>query len=127
MDKKNRRLITWTPVLLAFAIIIGIFIGIVLQRRQQSVFDNIKSPANSKIDLIMNLINNYYVDTVNEKKLVDNAIPDILKQLDPHTTYIPKKDMKEVNEEMSGNFGGIGVQFSIQNDTVTVVDVISGE
>jgi carboxyl-terminal processing protease len=63
---------------------------------------------------------------VNEKQLVNNAIPDILKQLDPHTTYIPKKDMKEVNEEMSGNFGGIGVQFSIQNDTVTVVDVISG-
>jgi len=126
MDKKNRRLITWTPVLLAFAIIVGIFIGIVLQRRQQSVFDHIKSPANSKIDLILNLINDYYVDTVNEKKLVDNAIPDILKQLDPHTTYIPKKDMQEVNEEMSGNFGGIGVQFSIQNDTVTVVDVISG-
>lgn len=113
-------------MLLAFAIIVGIFIGSVLQRRQQAVFDNIKSPANSKIDLIMNLINDYYVDSVNEKQLVNNAIPDILKQLDPHTTYIPKKDMKEVNEEMSGNFGGIGVQFSIQNDTVTVVDVISG-
>jgi carboxyl-terminal processing protease len=126
MDKRNRRLISWTPVLLAFAIIVGIFIGSVLQRRQQAVFDNIKSPANSKIDLIMNLINDYYVDSVNEKQLVNNAIPDILKQLDPHTTYIPKKDMKEVNEEMSGNFGGIGVQFSIQNDTVTVVDVISG-
>ncbi|GET30495.1 S41 family peptidase [Prolixibacter sp. SD074] len=126
MDKRNRRLISWTLVLLAFAIIVGIFIGSVLQRRQQAVFDNIKSPANSKIDLIMNLINDYYVDSVNEKQLVNNAIPDILKQLDPHTTYIPKKDMKEVNEEMSGNFGGIGVQFSIQNDTVTVVDVISG-
>jgi carboxyl-terminal processing protease len=126
MDKKNRRLITWTPVLLAFAIIVGIFIGIVLQRRQQTAFDHIKSPGNSKIDLILNLINDYYVDSVNEKQLVNNAIPDILKQLDPHTTYIPKKDMKEVNEEMSGNFGGIGVQFSIQNDTVTVVDVISG-
>jgi len=126
MDKKNRRLITWTPVLLAFAIIVGIFIGIVLQRRQQTAFDHIKSPGNSKIDLILNLVNDYYVDSVNEKQLVNNAIPDILKQLDPHTTYIPKKDMKEVNEEMSGNFGGIGVQFSIQNDTVTVVDVISG-
>jgi carboxyl-terminal processing protease len=126
MDKKKRRLITWTPVLLAFAIIVGIFIGIVLQRRQQSAYDHLKSPANNKIDLIMSLINDYYVDSVNEKQLVNNAIPDILKQLDPHTTYIPKKDMQEVNEEMSGNFGGIGVQFSIQNDTVTVVDVISG-
>jgi carboxyl-terminal processing protease len=58
--------------------------------------------------------------------LIEKTIPQLLKNLDPHTAYIPSKDMVEVEEEMRGNFGGIGVQFSIQNDTVMVVDVISG-
>jgi carboxyl-terminal processing protease len=58
--------------------------------------------------------------------MVEDAIPEVLKHLDPHTTYIPARDMQGVSEEMSGNFGGIGVQFSIQNDTVMVIDVISG-
>jgi len=74
----------------------------------------------------MNLIEGNYVDTVDTKKLVEAAIPEILKQLDPHTVYIPAKDMQGVSEEMSGNFSGIGVQFSIQNDTIMVIDVISG-
>ena len=59
-------------------------------------------------------------------RLIEKAIPQILKNLDPHTAYIPPKEMVGVEEEMRGNFGGIGVQFSIQNDTVMVVDVISG-
>jgi len=82
--------------------------------------------SKSKLDMVINLVEGNYVDTVNSKKIVEDAIPEVLKQLDPHTMYIPAKEMVGVAEEMSGNFGGIGVQFSIQNDTVMVIDVISG-
>ena len=76
--------------------------------------------------MVFSLIEGNYVDSVNSKKMMEDAIPEVLKQLDPHTVYIPAKEMQGVAEEMSGNFGGIGVQFSIQNDTVMVIDVISG-
>jgi carboxyl-terminal processing protease len=114
------------PIFLALAIIAGVFLGAKLQSRMQ--MSTRSTPANngSKVGMIMNLIEGNYVDTVDTKKLVEAAIPEILKQLDPHTVYIPAKDMQGVSEEMSGNFSGIGVQFSIQNDTIMVIDVISG-
>jgi carboxyl-terminal processing protease len=81
---------------------------------------------NDKLGMIMALIQQNYVDTVNSKAITEEAIPEILKQLDPHTIYIPAREMQGVSEEMSGNFSGIGVQFSIQNDTIMVIDVVSG-
>ncbi len=63
---------------------------------------------------------------MNIDKLVESTIPELLKNLDPHTSYIPAEEMKEVQEEMTGKFSGIGVQFSIMEDTVRVVEVISG-
>lgn len=114
------------PVFLAVAVIAGIFLGAKLQSRLQT--SSRTNPVNStnKVGLIMNLIEENYVDTVDSKKIVEAAIPEMLKQLDPHSVYIPARDMQEVTEEMSGNFSGIGVQFSIQNDTIMVIDVISG-
>jgi len=114
------------PVFLAVALIAGIFIGAKLQSRLQLSTRTTTVNSANKVGLILNLIEGNYVDTVDSKKLVEAAIPEILKQLDPHTIYIPAKDMQEVSEEMSGNFSGIGVQFSIQNDTIMVIDVISG-
>src|SRR5690606_20158865 len=52
--------------------------------------------------------------------------PEILKNLDPHTVYIPAEDLQAANQELEGNFGGIGVQFSMQDDTVLVISVVSG-
>lgn len=126
MDKRTRRIVIWLPVLLVIAITAGVFLGIKLQTRKQALTRTMFINAANKVGMIMNLIERNYVDTVNPKKLVEQAIPEILKQLDPHTVYIPAKDMQEVSEEMSGNFSGIGVQFSIQNDTIMVIDVISG-
>ncbi len=114
------------PVFLAVALIAGIFLGARLQSRSKLSVRTMPVNSANKVGLIMNLIEGNYVDTVDSKKLVEAAIPEILKQLDPHTVYIPAKDMQEVSEEMSGNFSGIGVQFSIQNDTIMVIDVISG-
>ena len=126
MDKRTKRLVIWLPVLLVAAIAAGIFLGVKLQTNKQMVTRTLFINSANKISSILNLVEKNYVDTVDSKKIVETAIPEILKQLDPHTVYIPAKDMVEVGEEMSGNFSGIGVQFSIQNDTIMVIDVISG-
>ena len=80
----------------------------------------------SKLDYILNMINYSYVDSVDIHKIEEDAIPQILNDLDPHTVYIPAKDMQRVNEEMVGNFGGVGGQFYKYLDTVTVVKVVPG-
>ncbi len=115
----------WMPALVVLALIVGIYFGARMQRLQLGSRVAPSKSAN-KVGSILNLIEENYVDSVDSKKIIEGAIPEILKQLDPHTVYIPAKDMVEVTEEMSGNFSGIGVQFSIQNDTIMVIDVISG-
>ena len=126
MDNRTRKIMIWIPLLLAVAVIGGIYLGARLQSRMQLVTRSMSVRSAGKIGLIMNLIEENYVDSVDPKKIVEAAIPEMLKQLDPHTVYIPAKDMQEVSEEMTGNFSGIGVQFSIQNDTIMVIDVVSG-
>ena len=121
---KNFKYSVYIPVLLAIALVAGILIGNKLNKNSSSGFQA-TSKAN-KLDAIVDLIQNAYVDSISTDSLVEKTIPQLLKNLDPHTTYIPAKEMVGVEEEMRGNFGGIGVQFSIQNDTVMVVDVISG-
>lgn len=126
MDNRTRRIVIWLPVIVVAAIAAGIFLGVRLQTRKQLLTRTMFINNANKIGSILNLVEKNYVDTVDSKKMIETAIPEILKQLDPHTVYIPAKDMQEVGEEMSGNFSGIGVQFSIQNDTIMVIDVISG-
>lgn len=126
MENNNRRISTWMPVIVAATLILGVWLGIKLQNRKLAAMLPAQFNSKSKLDMVINLIEGNYVDTVNSKKIIEDAIPEVLKQLDPHTMYIPAKEMKGVAEEMAGNFGGIGVQFSIQSDTVMVIDVISG-
>jgi carboxyl-terminal processing protease len=114
----------YIPLLLAVALVAGILIGNKLSRNTGSGLP-VTSKMN-KLDAIVDLIQNAYVDSISTDSLVEKTIPQLLKNLDPHTIYIPAKEMVGVEEEMRGNFGGIGVQFSIQNDTVMVVDVVSG-
>lgn len=71
-------------------------------------------------------ISNYYVDSISDKKLVEDAISGILKDLDPHSVYIPKDEVERVNEPLEGSFEGIGIQFQILDDTLLVVQTISG-
>jgi carboxyl-terminal processing protease len=124
MDKKRFNI--YLPILIAISVAAGIFLGNNLNRINAPSFPNFSVPQSNKLSTIVDLINNAYVDSVSTDDLVEKTIPDLLKNLDPHTTYIPAENMQEVQEEMQGNFGGIGVQFSIHNDTVQVVDVVSG-
>lgn len=120
----NKKFSVYIPVLLAVTLVLGILLGNKLSSNSGSGFH----PASkvNKLDAILDLIQNAYVDSVSTDSIVEKTIPKMLKSLDPHTVYIPPKELVGVEEEMRGDFGGIGVQFSIQNDTVMVVDVISG-
>ena len=82
--------------------------------------------CNSKIDSILEIIEENYVDTVNSQEFEDRAISSMLEELDPHSTYISKKDFKRTSENMLGSFSGIGVEFNIVADSIVVVSAISG-
>ena len=82
--------------------------------------------ASSKLVYLFDLLRDRYVDTLNLQKLVDDAIPTIIQELDPHSAYFSQTELTEVNEQLDGSFSGIGVQFNIQNDTVMVIQVIAG-
>lgn len=79
-----------------------------------------------KLSMVMYAIENMYVDKVDEEKLTEDAIVSLLKELDPHSNYLNKEEVKEMNEPLQGNFEGIGIQFNMLTDTLYVIQVISG-
>ena len=86
----------------------------------------VQSDASKKFDALLQRINYAYVDSTDENKMVEDAIVAVLKELDPHSVYIPKEELKKMNEPLVGNFEGIGIQFNILHDTLIVVSPISG-
>ena len=111
--------------LLVAGIIIGNIIAVLSRPASAGLQSQMMMPGNKLTELV-NLIDVAYVDTVDTDSIVEDLMPDVIEQLDPHSSYIPAKDLQAVNEELDGSFSGIGVQFNIQNDTIYVVDVISG-
>lgn len=102
-------------------LMIAAFSGLQAQGTKQDPMAGLR-----KFNAAMQMINYAYVDTVNEAQLVEKAIVEMLKDLDPHSVYIPKKEVKKANEPLEGNFDGIGVQFEILRDTISVVHAIPG-
>jgi len=82
-------------------------------------------PSSNKLNSILNYISSEYVDTVSIDKLTESAIPSILEELDPHSVYIPARDLSKYNEPLVGNFSGIGVQFNMVDDTVAIINTIA--
>jgi carboxyl-terminal processing protease len=121
----NKKTIIIIPLIIAISVASGIVIGNLLKQNSQPVF-SIGHANPNKLTSILRLIETGYVDSVNTAEIIEKTIPELLKNLDPHTAYIPARNMQEVQEEMRGNFSGIGVQFSIQEDTVRVIEVVSG-
>lgn len=124
--KMNKKITILIPLLIAVSVAAGILIGNLLNKNSQTGFAGLSIGGQNKISEILSYIDQGYVDSVNTSEIIEKTIPEILKNLDPHTSYIPPADMKEVQEEMTGKFSGIGVQFSIMEDTVRVIEVISG-
>ena len=102
--------------LFGIALALGIYIGDKLNSSGLS--------SENKIDEILQHINSNYVDTINLTDVQDKAISSLLGQLDPHSSYIPASELQAVNDDLDGNFEGIGVEFRILNDTVMVMHVI---
>ncbi len=128
MEEKNKRT-RYIPLLIAVSIIAGICIGVFYTK--QFTNDgrnrgNIVTPTSNKLNGLLHIIDNEYVDTVNMSELIENAMPQILSELDPHSSYIPAKDLQSINDELRGSFSGIGIQFTIQQDTIHISNVISG-
>lgn len=82
--------------------------------------------AMDKFSQALQTVNFFYMDTVNDNKLVEDAIVGMLEKLDPHSVYVTPKELKEFNEPLSGNFEGVGIQFNILEDTITVISPIAG-
>ncbi len=123
----KQRISAYMPLLLALAVIIGLLAGFILFPRQSGNTNSI-FPANnyagSKVDDILQFIDQDYVDSVNIIEIEEAAIISMLEQLDPHSVYISADEFGDVNESLQGNFEGIGIQFRIEKDTITVVKTI---
>ena len=120
MKPKSTRQPIWLPIAIAVAVVVGVFFG---QR-----FSNNKHVAENdrKLNAILNLIAQDYVDTTNLKDLIEMSIPEILSNLDPHTSYFSAEELKAASEDLNGSFSGIGISFVLMNDTIGVVEVIPG-
>ncbi len=116
----------FTPIIIAISIVVGIFIGTFYAKHFAGNRLGIVNGSSNKLNALLRVIDDQYVDTVNINDLVEKAMPQILAELDPHSTYIPAQKLEEVNSELEGSFSGIGIQFTIQDDTIHVNSVISG-
>ena len=118
-EKKTK---TWVPLWIALSIAVGIFIG-----NRFAAFNsasNVKGVG--KLEAILDYIRQSYVDTVDINQLIEDALPNIVQELDPHSAYISAADMKKVNEDLEGHFSGIGVSFYVLKDTITVTSLVAG-
>ena len=126
-NSNRNKLIIYYPLMLAFMLVFGIYLGTFFSDDGSSRFLLTRSSSNAdKITRIISYIDREYVDTVAKNQMIENAITSILEDLDPHSYYISAEEMAAYTEPLEGNFEGIGVEFLIQNDTVRVVAAIDG-
>ena len=120
------------PTVTIICLLVGFMVGHALSNTataQQRFFirnGQIYSQNSSKVDQLIDMMRQGYVDEINTDSITEDIMRDIVQKLDPHSAYIPKEDLEMVNSELSGSFSGIGVQFSIQQDTVAIIAVIAG-
>lgn len=114
------------PILIAACLVAGILIGTFYANHFSGNKLGIINTSSNKLNALLRIIDDQYVDTVKMNDLVEQAMPLILSELDPHSSYIPAKDMEEVSADLKGSFSGIGIQFTIQDDTIHINSVIQG-
>ena len=123
--KKNSSLAIRLPLYIAIAVCLGVFIGANMAGSGNPSSTGLLQGL-TKFRQVLTYVENDYVDEVNSEKLVENAIKSMLKDLDPHTSYIPPKDLELIQSRLEGNYEGIGVEFNIFKDTIHVVSPLSG-
>ena len=113
-------------LLIVASVATGIAVGTFFTRRMLTPYLNIINLSTNKVGDLLHIVDEMYVDSVNVDEMVEKVMPQVLKELDPHSMYIPAKDLEDTNAELKGSFSGIGVQFTIQSDTVHINSVIPG-
>ena len=132
-SSNKKKLNIWLPFLFALVLTIGMYIGAQLKPNPSVVIktDNgeliqSSNTGTGRIEDLLRFIEARYVDEVDSEKLIDKAINSILEELDPHSNYIPASQLARVNDELEGNFDGVGIEFIILDDTIVVVSPIVG-
>lgn len=119
-NKTNR----FMPFIMAFCVVIGIIIGTFFSNHFSGNRLNVINSGSNRLNNLLHLIDDQYVDAVNIDSLVDKAIPLILAELDPHSVYISAKDAAQATDDLKGSFSGVGIEFVIRQDTIHVQNVI---
>lgn len=112
-------------VMLVAAILAGVIGGVLLERKSVNTVGN-RSGVNDKMTYTLNLIEGKYVEDIDRDSLIELGLPEFIKKLDPHSVYVPAKDLQTKNEPLVGKFDGIGVMFNMLTDTALITNVIVG-
>jgi len=121
-NKKNNR---YMPLIMALCVVVGVLIGTFYANHFSGNRLSIINTSSNKLNNLLHIVEDQYVDTVNVNDLVEKAMPQILAELDPHSVYIPAKDVQIANDDLRGSFSGVGIEFTIRQDTLHVQQVIS--
>ena len=119
-NKTNR----FMPIIMALCVVVGIIIGTFYANHFSGNRLNIINSGSNRLNSLLHIIDDQYVDNVNMDSLVEKAIPAILAELDPHSVYISAKDVQSANDDLKGSFSGVGIEFTIRQDTIHVQNVI---
>lgn len=122
MKKENKY--RFMPLWMALCMILGIMIGSFYANHFSGNRLTIINNGSNRLNNLLRIIDDQYVDPVNIDSLVDKAIPSILAELDPHSVYIPAKDAQMAADDLNGSFSGVGIEFTIRQDTIHVQNVI---
>ena len=121
-EKKRNR---YMPLIMALCVVFGIFIGTFYANHFTGNRLSIINSGSNKLNNLLHIIDAQYVDTVDVNDLVEKAMPQILSELDPHSVYIAAKDVQIANDDLRGSFSGVGIEFTIRQDTLHVQQVIN--
>ena len=122
MNNKSNR---FAPLWMALCVVLGILVGTFYANHFSGNRLSIINSNGSKLNNLLHYVSDMYVDTVDVNDLVEKAMPQILSELDPHSTYIAAKDVQIANDDLKGSFSGVGIEFTIRQDTIRVQNVIS--
>jgi carboxyl-terminal processing protease len=125
MENNQKSTSYWIPIVMAICLAVGLFLGNVLAPKT-TVGTAASDSQSQKIQDIIHVLDNSYVDSVDYDDLFESTISDMLHKLDPHSNYIPARDLKAINESIEGRFGGVGIRFFIIRDTVCITNVLPG-
>ena len=113
----------YTGVIVVICLLGGFFIGTQITGNKNTIIIN---TVDNKLDEVLGIIKTNYVDSTDIDSIIEKSLPKVISELDPHSVYIPKKDVEETNSDLQSSFSGIGIRFTIQEDTIHISDIIRG-